>query len=223
MNNTINRTGRTVIISDFEICPIDPLEFKYQPIPKCYGKIIVDTEGKMITFKHTGGTAPGIYQVLVAMFINKHWTKIMKDPSNKRNILDGFLLFSSSGNTCYSAHESENGLPVIDKKLKYRSYFIDELTLNMCEFYHLLENETILTDFFCSRKKHIHQLAQEFCFKYLSPLESQAHMEQIEYAEDADSDSFDIEENDINVSKILDTVFGFEDFNDEPEELKLED
>lgn len=223
MNNTSKGTGRTVIVSDFEICPIDPIEFKYEPIPKCYGQMIVDNEAKTITFKHTGGTAPGIYQVLVAMFINKHWTKIMKDPANKRTILDGFLLFSSSGNTCYSAHKGENGLPVIDKKLKYRRYFIDELTLNMCEFYHLIEDETLLTIFFCSRKKHIHQLAREFSFKYLSPLEALAHIVSNEDCDDDDRDCFDTEEYDINLSRIFDKVFGFEDFNDEPEEINLED
>lgn len=117
MKNNQNGAGRKVVVSDIEFCPIDPLEFSFQQMPKCYGQMIVDTEAKTITFKRTGGSAPGIYQVLVAMFINKHWTRIMKDPANKKDILTGFLLFSSNGNICYAAHKGENDLPVIDKKL----------------------------------------------------------------------------------------------------------
>ena len=223
MKNITNAKGRTVIASDFEICPIDPLEFKYQPIPKCYGKIIVDTEVKTITFKHTGGTAPGIYQVLAAMFINKRWTKIMKDPANKNAILDGFLLFSYNGNICYSAHRGENGLPVIDKKLKYRRFFIDELTLNMSEFYHLLEDETLLTYFFSSRKSHIRKIVKEFSFKYLSPQEAQIHFESIEKSEEAEGDDWGMEEYEIDQFRIWDKVFGYEDFSYDSDESDFSD
>ena len=217
MKKINNATGRKVIVSDFEICPIDPFEFKYQSIPKCYGQMIVDTEVKTITFKHTGGTAPGIYQVLAAMFINRKWTKIMKDPANKRAILDGFLLFSYDGNICYSAHIGENGLPVIDKKLKYRRFLIDELTLNMCEFYHLLKDETLLTAFFYSRKKHIRQIVKEFSFKYLSPQEAQTHMKPIESIENDYSLSIEDEFN------MFDIVFGYEESDDETDDSDFSD
>ena len=223
MNNTWKATGRKVVVSDIEFCPIDPLEFSFQQMPKCYGQMIVDTEAKTITFKRTGGSAPGIYQVLVAMFINKHWTRIMKDPANKKDILTGFLLFSSNGNICYAAHKGENGLPVIDKKLNYRRYFIEELTLTMSEFYHLLEDETLVTCFFCSRKKHVHQLAKEFSFKYISPQEAQAHADPDEIFEDYDSAGFGFEEDDVDEFNIFNFVSGYEESDNDADDLGFSD
>ncbi len=217
MNNTSKGTGRTVIVSDFMICPIDPIEFKYEPIPKCYGQMIVDNEAKTITFKHTGGTAPGIYQVLAAMFINKNWTKLMKDPANKKEIKNGFLLFADNGKRCYLAKKSENGLPVITKKLDYRRNFINELTFTLCEFYHFLIDETLLPYYFCCRKQQLIYIKKEFSFKYITAQEAQSHINDIkETISGTDDDDFIYAENFYDWG---DWVQGYEDFDDEEEDF----
>jgi hypothetical protein len=57
-------------------------------------------EVKTFTFKHIGGTAPEIYQILAAMFINKNWTRLMNDHVNKKEIKYVFLLFTENVLSC---------------------------------------------------------------------------------------------------------------------------
>lgn len=204
------KTGRKIIVSDFEMCPIDPIEFEYYNVPKCYGQMIVDTEAKTITFKHIAGTAPGIYHVLVAMYINKHWTKIMKDPANKKEILSGFLMFSSKGKICFMAHMGENGLPVIDGKLNYRRCFIKELTLTMSEFYNLLSYEAWLMFFYNSRKQCVRKTAKDFSFKYISPQEALTHIEPIDENEE-DEDYSDVDADEYFEFNLDNYLSGYED------------
>jgi hypothetical protein len=95
----------------------------------------------------------------------------------------------------------------------------------MSEFYHLLEDETLVTCFFCSRKKHIHQLAKEFSFKYISPQEAQAQAHAVpkEAFEDDDSAGFGFEEDDVDEFNIFNFVSGYEESDNDADDFKFED
>ena len=74
-------------------------------------------------------------------------------------------------------------------------------------------------------KKHVHQPAKEFSFKYISSQEAQAHADPKEAFEDYDSAGFCFEEDDVDEFNIFNFVSGYEesDDDDNDDDFKFED
>lgn len=116
---TDNHSPRETITSKIEVWPDDPNECQWNNEPKCTGIIIINTKARTISFTCLSGRSPTLYVVLLLMQANKHWHKILENAAQDNDDSQYFILTKSNidNTTYFLAHNSENDLPVIDKKL----------------------------------------------------------------------------------------------------------
>ena len=158
------------ITSKFGVWPYDPDECIWHNDPKCVGNVTVDIKARTITFKHISGKAPILYIVLLVMEANKHWRRFVEKDIEDADFSSYSLLTRANdiaSTEIFLAHNCENDLPVIEKRLVHVEGIdkeVRECVFNSMEYY-LLVGEVD----FClySWKDRLQELRSDYDFKYI--------------------------------------------------------
>ena len=126
---------RNIIVSRFEIIPYNPIEFYHLNDERSVGEIIVNKTERLISFKLLSGCRVNIEIVLLTMFCQKHWYRIINEELGSEELENHFLLVHRFlPREVFVARREESGDAVIDHKIKSFDLDIAEITLTPLEF-----------------------------------------------------------------------------------------
>ena len=167
MNNKTDFNYRSVIVSNVEFAPYDPIEYEYNSDQLCRGQIIVNIKDRTITFRHISGTTPVFSAVLTAMSINKHWFR-MTDIARSDYAMLNYILLKDQCGGYYMAHYGENGLPVIDHIIMgIDPLSVEEVTLTTVEYCLIAESAMIYMWTNRQRRHQRNMFKKYWEFKYI--------------------------------------------------------
>lgn len=162
---------RNIIVSKFEVIPYNPIEFYHLNDERSVGEIIVNKTERLISFKLLSGCRVNIEIVLLTMFCQKHWYRIINEELGSAEFKNLFLLVRGFlPREVFVARREEDVDAVIDHKIKSFDLDIDEITLTPLEFILLFDYFDEWSCLFPStsrRKQVLRWIRKELEFRFI--------------------------------------------------------